>query len=224
MKLNNKGITTVEVLICFVLIVIITTSIYLTVSNFNEKKVLEGYREKIINYKNIVTKTIQDDLIKVGLTHARIERTTEDEKRITTVYFDLKDGTKRELVVEELQAVSTRHSGGSLEHDDYYMIKYGKPGDVIEMDLPDVGHSGYNGVDGGICDVDLPARDPDCREIKDFSINNVLVSITDDNVISIYIGFYHPDFGTRYAINIVCPIDYASNGYDSTSEWKEAGI
>ena len=37
-KLNNKGITTVEVLICFVLVVIITVSIYATVSSFNEKK------------------------------------------------------------------------------------------------------------------------------------------------------------------------------------------
>ena len=73
-KLNNKGITTVEVLICFVLVVIITSSIYVTISSFNEKKTLEGYKEKIINYKNLLTKDIQDDFIKIGITHASYEK------------------------------------------------------------------------------------------------------------------------------------------------------
>ncbi|MBR5369822.1 MAG: hypothetical protein IK137_00800 [Bacilli bacterium] len=218
-KLNNKGITTIEVLICFVLIVIITVSIYATVSSFNEKKILEGYREQIINYKNLLTQDIQNDLIKGGLTHARYEKTNSGEKVIHTVYLDLKDGTERELVIEQLQAASSYHIGGSVTEDDYYMIKYGTPGDLIERDLPNVGHSGYNGITRQTCDADAPDRHADCRMIQDFGINNVYINITDDNVLSIYIGFYHPEFITRYAINIVCPIDYVSSGYDSTSNW-----
>lgn len=219
-KLNNKGITTIEVLICFVLIVIITVSIYTTVANFNEKKVLEGYRAQILNYKNLLTKEIQDDLIKIGLTHASYDRKTEGEKTITTIYFDLNDGSERQLVVEQLQTVSSYHPGGSLDTDDYYMIKYGKPNDLIEKKLPNVGHYGYDGYINKPCDVDRTDREATCRKVLDFGINNVLINITDDNVLSIYIGFYHPEFATKYAINIVCPIDYTTSGYDSSSAWN----
>lgn len=218
-KLNNKGITTIEVLICFILVVIITISIYSTVSTFNEMKTLEGYREQILNYKNLLTKDIQDDLIKVGLTSASYDRKTEGEKSITTVNFSLKDGSERQLVVEQIQAISAYHPGGSVTSDDYYMIKYGRPNDLIERPLPDVGHYGYDRYTKDKCDVD---KDDgfSCRKILDFAINNVLVDITDENVLSIYIGFYHPEFSTKYAIDIVCPIDYNSNGYDSSSNWE----
>ena len=220
MKLNNKGITTIEVLICFVLIVIITVAMYATISNFNEKKVLEGYKEQILNYKNLLTKDIQDDLIKIGLTHSRYERKSENGKTITTIYFDLKDGSERQLVVEQQLAASPYHPNGSIMNDDYFMIKYGKPGDLIERPLPDVGHYGYDGYAKAACDADKPDREYSCRIVKDLSINNVLIDITDDVVLSIYIGFYHPEFATKYAINIVCPIDYTSSGYDSASNWN----
>lgn len=218
-KLNNRGITTVEVLICFVMVVIITVSIYATVSSFNEKKILEGYKEEIYNYKNLLTQDIQDDFIKIGLTHANYERTSEGEKVIHTVNCTLRDGSKRKLVVEQLLAASSYHIGGSYTTDDYFMIRYGTPDDMIDRDLPDLGHSGYNPIERKVCDADDPERDVNCRLIKDFSINNVLINITDNNVLSIYIGFYHPDLGTKYAINIVCPIDYISGSADSSSEW-----
>lgn len=218
-RLNNKGITTIEVLICFVLVVIISVSIYATVFSFNEKKIIEGYKEQIYNYKNILTQDIQDDFIKIGLTHAKYERTTDGEKVIHTVFCSLRDGSQRKLVVEQLLAASSFHIGGSYTTDDYFMIKYGEPDDLIDRDLPDLGHSGYDPVEKRICDVDDPERDINCRKIQDLSINNVMINITDDNVLSIYIGFYHPDFGTRYAINIVCPIDYISGGADSSSDW-----
>ena len=66
-KLNNKGITTIEVIICFVLVVIISVSMFSTVSSFSEKRTVERNKEEINNYKEIVTKEIQDDFIKIGL-------------------------------------------------------------------------------------------------------------------------------------------------------------
>ena len=36
--LNNKGVTTIEVLICFVLVTIISTSLFSTVSMFNDNR------------------------------------------------------------------------------------------------------------------------------------------------------------------------------------------
>jgi hypothetical protein len=236
-KLNNKGITTIEVLLCFVLVVIITVSIYSTVSSFNDKKVLEGYREEIINYKNLLTKDIQDDFIKIGVSHARYEVTSEtlidvddaddpndpenrSVRTIHTLYCDMMDGTQRKLVVEQLYAESQYHYGGSKKRDDEFMIRYGTPEDMIDWELPDVGHSGYDWDERTVCDVDAPNRSSTCRMIQDFSINNVMINITEDNAMAIYIGFYHPEFGNRYAINIVAPINYVSSGYDSSTSWS----
>ena len=41
-KLNNKGITTVEVIICFVLVIVITSSMYSIITSFNEKRIVES--------------------------------------------------------------------------------------------------------------------------------------------------------------------------------------
>lgn len=69
-RLNNRGITTIEILICFVLLAVISTSLYNTVSIYRNKQILEREKEKIYTYKNLLTKEIQDDIIKKGLTGA----------------------------------------------------------------------------------------------------------------------------------------------------------
>ena len=68
--LNKKGMTIVEILVCFVLVGLITVSIYNAISAFNNKRNIESYKEKIYTYKNTITKLIQDDLIKKGLISA----------------------------------------------------------------------------------------------------------------------------------------------------------
>lgn len=217
-KLNNKGITTIEVIICFVLIVIITVSLFATVSAFNEKRIIEGYKEEVVNYKDTLTKVIQDDFIKIGLTHVKYEKiicTGTNDKCITpnaTVYnieCTLKDDTKRVLRITQRLGYSSYHIGGNTDYDDYFLIQYGEPGtgtanNVISYPIPKLGsfQNEYN------------------HTIQDLSINNIKVKITDDNILSVYIGFYHPELTTRYAINIVCPINYISSGSDATSAWN----
>ena len=66
-KLNNKGMTIIEVLVCFVLVAIISTSMYNSISNFNDRRNLESMKEKILNVKNLYTKQIEDDIVKKGL-------------------------------------------------------------------------------------------------------------------------------------------------------------
>ena len=63
-RLNNKGLTAVEILVCFVLMVILTVSMYGTVISYKNKQNIESDRDKIVAYKNLLTKEIQDDLIK----------------------------------------------------------------------------------------------------------------------------------------------------------------
>lgn len=65
-KLNNRGITTIEIIICFALVVVISVTMYSTISTFNKKRLVESYKARIYTYKNLLTKDIQDDFIKKG--------------------------------------------------------------------------------------------------------------------------------------------------------------
>lgn len=206
-KLNNRGITTIEVILCFVLVVIIAVVMYSTISTFNEKRLIESYKGRIYTYKNILTKDIQDDFIKKGLTHATYTRKTSGSMGsfVTyTVNCELRDGTKRQLIIEQRLAQSDYHEEGNPNVDDHFMIKYGSPDDpdgLVEYPIPDLGET----------------KATNNHIAKDLSINNISIKISQNNVLTIYIGFYHPELGTRYGINIICPINFVSAGSDMTN-------
>ena len=92
-KLNNKGLTAIEILLCFVLVSIIVISMMSVVTNYKDKEEIESTKNNIITYKNTITKVIYDDIIKnKGVTKATITETGnssndyELEKQITLTY------------------------------------------------------------------------------------------------------------------------------------------
>ena len=226
MAINNKGITTVEVLLCFVLIVVITTSLYSTISAFNDKRLEEKNRSKIINYTNILTKTIQDDLIFKGLAFANITERKSGSMQVYEVNMTLNDGTKRLLRISQQFTKSQIHLDGDIGVDDSFVIEYGDPDNKMELyPLPDLGNvkGKYQEDDMGM-NTFVPCGDGDCRILQNLQINNVLLDISNENknyeveshVLSIFIGLYHPDLGNRYAVNINAPINYHINSASST--------
>lgn len=215
LKLNNKGLTAVEILVCFVLMVILVVSMYSTVTTYKRKQNVESAKEKIMSYKNLLTKEIQDDLIKKGLVDAKILNKTEYDPDAVTQSFDkyfkveltFRDGSKKILEVDANYArdygtCSTADAPCQNDKDDDLVISYGEYGteDFIAYQLPDLGY-GYNGNEFST------TCGPEGCKIYDFRINNVIIN-TDNNLFSFYVGFYHPDFGTRYGIDIICPINY----------------
>lgn len=223
LKLNNKGLTAVEILVCFALMVVLVVSMYSTVTTYKNKQNIESDRDKIVAYKNLITKEIQDDLVKKGLVDAKIlEELNTSVDRYYKVELIFRDGTKKIL---EVKSDYARDFGACMEDDgacqndkdDVLVIGYGSaPGadDYSEYPLPDLGY-GYNGntfstnpLCSGNYDEAGNAKDEleGCK-IYDFRINNVIVS-TNDSIFSFYVGFYHPDLETRYGIDIVCPINY----------------
>ena len=218
-KLNNKGITTIEVIICFILVVTITTSMFATVSSFNQKRIIEQYKEEIYTYKNLLTKEIQDDFIKIGVTTAEYKTNVSGSKTIHSVNCIMKDGSKRQLIIIQQFSKSEYHPSGSASVNDYYMIKYGATNNFVDISVNPLPES------GDIIEYPIPElgsfKDDDTGKIvQDFSINNVSVTITPDNVLNIYIGFYHPELTTRYGIQVICPINYVSTGRDSGSRFN----
>lgn len=183
-QLNNKGITTVEVVVCFALMIIIVVSMYTSVSSYKNKQSIESFRQDIVTYKNLLTKEIQDDLIMGGLASASISDTQSINNTITVDVL-LKNGTKKQLKILKMYGDNQPYSSDKKD-----VISYGTIGNLIDYPIPNLGLGNYNGI-----------IEPDLK------INNININ-TDNNILTIYIGFYHPDFSTRYAIDIVCPINY----------------
>lgn len=234
--MNQKGFTTVEVLMCFVIISIVMMSLFSTISAFNEKKNIESDRAKIYEFKNSITNTIQGDIISNGLIYAKITKegvSTGDNVGVTYILtMKFKNNTTKVLRVHQRYTKTTYRLNGTTEQDDEFYIEYGTPDDTIRYTLPDLGK--VKGVyasntyipmdDLGRCYSSLDRTSTtECRTAQNLQINNVLINITNENdlssenhILNIYIGLYHPDLGSKYAINIVSPIDYKAGNVDAS--------
>lgn len=211
-KLNNKGMTAVEILVCFVLVVIISVSMYTTVSSYQNKQQIEAFKEKIFTYKNLLTKEINDDLIKDGLVTAKIINNLVDPDTgdaDVLVEMNMRNGDKKCLKITSKKAYDYFYDPSetvmtdeghklmgeilpvSEDKNDEFLISYGFCGNETEYPIPDLGSS----------------KNPNGKKIYDLRINNVEV-LVENSLLSVYAGFYHPDLGTRYGIDIVCPVNF----------------
>ena len=234
--LNNKGVTTVEVLVCFVLVTVIATSLFSTVSMFNEKRMEENNKAKILVYNNTLTRIIQRDFINNGLASAKIEESKESGTRISKVNCAFKNGDKRLLRITQKFTKNNIHlENDNIYNDDEFMIEYGEPEKLIKYPIPELGEvvGKYNDslktfvpctkeeIEASDELKNKPTLTEEeskeiCRVSKNLQINNIIVNVSNEmtsddigsHVLNIYIGFYHPELGNRYAINIVSPIDY----------------
>ena len=218
-KLNNKGITTIEVLLTFVLVAVISISLFSVISSYNDMRIEKINIAKVTAYKNALTKTIQDDLIMLNLKDVSYSASsTEDGKTTYIVDFLLEADVKRRLIIEKRLAFYRQPRSPEEEAavsetrkntDDYFMITYGNPDsadDMEEYPIPNLGSREENGF-----------------KVMDLSINNVIINIDSNGetkIFDLYIGFYHPELSTRYGISIVCPANYntftggASSSFD----------
>ena len=235
-KLNSKGMTTVEILVSFVLVALISASLYTTISNYNRKMDRESFKLEINKYKNVLTKSIQDDIIKGGLIGVKTkEFHASDNKYPNDIYiveFELKDHSLRRLAVKRrLAEYYTKDSSDAdaSKVDDEFMIYYGTPSATVpftslntsnymtgleEFPIPDVGE--------GENDQTCPSPAPSHKCIvKDLRLTNVIIK-NENKVVSIFLGFQHIDEGTRYAINIVCPTDFKY--YSSSSSIESPAV
>ncbi len=194
MRLNNKGMTTVEILMVFVIIGIISIGLFSMISTFNTKENVESAKEKVMTYKNIVTRDIEGDIIRRGLSSVSINpnHTTADPAATQFIAeLTFKDGQKKQLTVyrkanEGFDISKDACETASTDQEVFY-IKYG---DEI-YDLPDLGSSKND------CD----------HMTKDLRISTVDMT-NKNNIFFLKVVFYHPDLSTRYYLNIITPINY----------------
>ena len=66
-KLNEKGLTLIEVILTFALIMVIIAGILTIIMNYKARITIEMERLDLVTYKNTLTKEIQTDIIDRGL-------------------------------------------------------------------------------------------------------------------------------------------------------------
>ena len=225
-KLNNKGMTTAEILVSFILVSLISAILYTTVSNYNMRRQMENYKLQINTYKNTLTKAIQDDLRKKGVTSATVKKGTETinvdgtNKTVDTyiVNIELLDHTTRRLFIGRSLADDyfiqiddpANPCASTTDADDFFELYYGTPTNKdINTGTPKAGLEPYQIPDFGYSMNHTQSELSSCGEhiIKDLRVTNVRVN-TDNKVFTLFIGFSHTQLGTKYAINIACPINY----------------
>lgn len=62
-KINNKGFTTVEIVVSFALVVIILASMTAMVVNYRDNVTDEEVKTQLVDFKNTITKVVYDDIV-----------------------------------------------------------------------------------------------------------------------------------------------------------------
>lgn len=212
-RLNNKGMTAIEILITFAIVVVIVVSMYNGIADLKAKETVSSYKLSLVTYKNLLTKDIQDDIIKNGLAAATIESMEEAGKKVGyRVALTLRDGTRRILEVRQIFGCAAVDSsevadlctarGIDANQSDEFTISYGPEGNLTDYPLPDLGHEEIESFDGSSA----------TRIIYSLQISEVKLSV-EDSIFSIHVVLSHPDLESKYSINIVSPINYYQKQY-----------
>ena len=192
-KLNNKGMSIVEIVVTFSIIMIISVGLLSIVVNYRNKISVSLERLKLDTFKNNVTQDIYNDILNLGVTEINTAgecSTLTDLNRCVNIVFQ--DGSERVFGTSKVEA----NNKNSIEEKFVY----------------------YDGIKYKLKDY-LPDNKPSGRVWKDLeaiSINDdailsssstVLEDGTKINIYRIDIGIEHIDFTDDFGIHIVATTD-----------------
>lgn len=191
-RLNNKGLTVVEILVCFSIVVVIVMSMFKVVNNQKSKQEIESTKNSMLTYKNETTKTIEEDIIDGGgVKKATHEDQINGNGTKYIINYTLNTGKTRKLEIYQLSKcdensddtkdIESEDDSGIIDcHKNNYIVFY--KDNVIDdkFEIPDIYTLRFN----------------------DIQITNK------NDYLKIYVGFRHNDLGNKYsALDIVIPIN-----------------
>lgn len=129
-KLNNKGFTIVEVIVCFVLLMIIVTAMLKVAMSYRTTAQNKEITEQLVTYKNLLTKDVEKDILERGL--ASMERCTSSEGRCVRLRFV--DGTNKDFILPNIDV--TNRNSVENKYVRYGGIKYPMMKDLLPSTIP----------------------------------------------------------------------------------------
>ena len=121
-KLNNKGMTSVELLITFTILSMVVVGMLNNVLHYKDREQRESIKSSVVEYEEKIQKTIQDDLIKKHLTKADIDNNQPDK---IDVSLEMDNNYKTSLIIDF----------------DKNKILYGEMGNTISYPIPKLNYN-----------------------------------------------------------------------------------
>lgn len=193
-KLNNKGLTAVEILVCFSIVSIVVVSMFKVVNNQRDKQTIASYKNSVTTYKNSVMKTIEDGIIKgegiKGVVFSE-ENSSSSEVLKVTLYLNKNPGTGSSMppyIIIEIFKDNNDSDENNSFYNDYITYSYNNP--------------------GGFGDEAEPLEKFPIPKVPNLRLNLIKYSRADEEYFKLYVGLTQPDLGNRYSvIDIVEPIN-----------------
>lgn len=117
MSLNRKGITSVELLVCFIILSTIVVSMYNLILNYRNREQIEEINNEVISYANNLQEVIQSDLV---MGHLVSVSNVSNDGYNATFTFDTPNSYTTTLSINPSSGV----------------ISYGRSGEVIDYEIP----------------------------------------------------------------------------------------
>ena len=114
---NKKGMTSIELLVSFIIVSIIVVSIFNSIMSYRNKEKVEEIYNEVDSYSNNIQKTIQDDLIMGHLINVNV--INKDETILT---FDNPSNYETKLILNSKEGI----------------ISYGKTDNIIDYTIPKI--------------------------------------------------------------------------------------
>lgn len=190
--MNNRGLTAIEVLVCFSIVVVIVMSMFKVVNNQRDKQMIESYKNSIATYKNSVTKTIEEDIRNNGGikevikieddTDGAASSNTSSNKVNVSIEFSLRKGNVSRKLNIYKQYNCDEDTSDQCEQGNY--IEYYLDSSNKEVfKIPNIYNLRFN-----LIDVSKVGKNGE--------------------YLKVYVEFIHPDLGTKYsALNLIHPIN-----------------
>ncbi len=131
-KINNKGLSLVEVVLAMAVVSGVVISMFHVIMTYQTEEVEETIKSDIIEYKNIMTKIVQDDIIYHNLQAVALEAKTSS-KYTFKLYFKKPFGSIYYKTLT-INSSDTNVSSNYIEYQDYK----GSGMSTIHYELPNV--------------------------------------------------------------------------------------
>ena len=203
MKLNNKGMSIIEIVLSFSLIMVMVVSMLTVVVNYRNKVQLSIKKLRMDTFKNTLTQDIQNDILTLGLKEINVYYSSDNDEnsygecKILTdlsscINLIFKDGTEKAFGVSKV-SIDNRES---IENKYLYYdgIKY-----KLHEVLPDTKPEGRSWLDMQSIVVE------DSNLLK--SDSTILEDGTKVSLYSIDVSISHIDFKQDFGIHIVATTD-----------------
>lgn len=200
MKLNNKGLTVIELILCFTVLIVLVFGMFnvvLDIKDYSETKEIE---QELLGFKNRIIYMIQDDLINKGLKNTSNTCPSSYEKKYSTkcLKITFNDNDIKYLIIEPSTKIINYG-------DETYKIPNST---IIEfLDETNIGLCTNTTITNN---KNSYKNKTDCENngftwIGNFDTYQNITFTNKDNVLTIDVPYYEIDGTTNYGFKIIHP-------------------